>query len=299
MTANGPTQGPTVCAVVVTRNREDLLRECLTALGAQSRPLDRVLVVDNASTDETPRILRDEFPHVDVLTLTENEGGAGGFHEGMKRAHAEGFEWLWVMDDDTIPVPDALERLLEAPGLLDGLPEPVILASKVLREDERLHPFNQPRPKAAAFRELVEACDRGLLLIRTASFVSLLVHRVAVDRYGLPIKRYFIWNDDLEYTARVLRTEGGYLVPRSTVHHKSPITAGASRAGERFYYEVRNKLWVLRGDAWDPAERSERLRILYAIAGGSVDHLVHYRFRPKALAVVLRGWRDGLRDDPR
>ena len=56
-----------VCAVVVTYNRSALLREALVALGAQTRPVDRILVVDNASTDGTREIVAAEFPDVEIL----------------------------------------------------------------------------------------------------------------------------------------------------------------------------------------------------------------------------------------
>src|SRR4051812_43764609 len=86
-----------VYAIVVTHNRRGLLEECLRALEAQTRPPDRVLVVDNASSDGTPEMVREAFPEAELLALPDNEGSSGGFHEGMKRAHAEGAEWLWLM----------------------------------------------------------------------------------------------------------------------------------------------------------------------------------------------------------
>ncbi len=103
-----------VWAVVVTHNRKEKLRDCLAALAGQQRPPDHILVVDNASTDGTSTMLDREYGGVEVLRLAKNEGGAGGFHEGMKRAHMAGAEWLWLMDDDTIPDADALEQLLAA-----------------------------------------------------------------------------------------------------------------------------------------------------------------------------------------
>jgi len=68
-----------ICAVIVTYNRKELLRECLKAVLAQTRPPEHVLVVDNASTDGTPEMLQEEFPQVEVLCLPENQGSAGGF----------------------------------------------------------------------------------------------------------------------------------------------------------------------------------------------------------------------------
>src|SRR4051812_24087981 len=105
--------GP-VWPAVVTYTPKALLEECLQALRPQQRAVDHVLVIDNASTDGTPDMVRARFPWAQLRTLPDNEGGAGGFHEGLKAAHDAGAEWIWLMDDDTIPAPTALSRLLEA-----------------------------------------------------------------------------------------------------------------------------------------------------------------------------------------
>ena len=99
-----------VCAVVVTRDRRDLLRRCLLALQQERRPPDGILVVDNASSDGSPEMVRDEFPEAELLRLEENVGGAGGFHRGVARAYASGYDWLWLLDDDTLPTGDSLAR---------------------------------------------------------------------------------------------------------------------------------------------------------------------------------------------
>ncbi len=98
--------------MLVTFNRKSLLRICLNSLIQQTRPIDQVLIVDNASSDGTPELLREEFPQFPILRLDRNTGGAGGFAAGMKRAYDEGFDWMWVMDDDIEMVPTALEGLL-------------------------------------------------------------------------------------------------------------------------------------------------------------------------------------------
>jgi len=134
--------------------------------------------------------------------------------------------------------------------------------------------------------------QRGLMLIRTGSFASILVHRDALAEYGLPHGEWFIWNDDFEYTARVLRTGTGYLVPASVVEHRTPAPYTPYQdQGPRFYYEVRNKLLMLRGDSWTT---KEKLQLLQA----HVRTIWHFlRASPRrgvALLTVLRGLRDGL-----
>ena len=291
-TERGAGEG-SVCAIVVTYNRRELLRECLAALRAQTRRPDAILVVDGASTDGTAAMLADEFPDVQVRRLETNEGGAGGFHEGMRTAHADGHRWLWLMDDDTIPDPAALERLFEGCRTARGLgSEPTLLASRVVWDDGRLHPMNTALPEMRRMDDLVDSAAHGLLRLRSASFVSLLLDAGAVDRHGLPIKRYFIWSDDVEFTARVLRTEAGYLVPGSLVHHKtkSPyITADGPR--ERFYYQVRNSLYMTRSDAWD---RQEKLRVLWMLLIQVWQFLRRNGWSPRAALIVARGLVHGV-----
>lgn len=106
----------TIFMVVVTYNRKDLLVQCLSAALGQSKPLDGIVVVDNASTDGTREFLRSEGflsrDNVTLLSLEENSGGAGGFYTGLKYAMDNGADWVWMMDDDAVPNPDALEKLL-------------------------------------------------------------------------------------------------------------------------------------------------------------------------------------------
>ena len=284
-----------VCAIVVTRDRRALLVDCLAALRAQKRPPDAILVVDNASSDGTVALLRAEHPDVELLALPENRGGAGGFHAGVERAHAAGHEWLWIMDDDTVPAPGALAALLATPARLAaaGLPAPALLASKVVWTDGRLHPMNAPGADRRDFGRMVAAARLGLLPIRSTTFVSLLAHAPAVARHGLPLAHYFIWSDDLEWTARLLRREPGYLVPDSVVEHRTarPYTA-ITDAGERFYFHVRNTLYMVRGSSWG---WEERFGLLHALVTSTAAFLVRGRLRPAALATVARGLRDGLR----
>ena len=280
-----------IWAVVVTRDRRDMLEECLRALAAQTRPPDRVLVVDNASTDGTREMLARRYPDLDVLGLAENRGGAGGFAAGMARAHAGGAAATWIMDDDTIPAAAALEQLLagaEAP--LE--PRPLLLASVARWEDGRLHPMNLPGIERERFGDFVAAAACGLLPLRVTTFVSLLVLRETVERFGLPDARFFIWSDDLDYTGRVTRGGGGaYLVAASEVTHRTATAHTAlSAPGERFFFHVRNTLWMLRGDAWGPAEK---LSLVYLLVP-QVGAYVRAGGRPAA-ATVARAVRAGLR----
>jgi GT2 family glycosyltransferase len=283
-----------VWAIVVTHNRKELLRECLAALAGQKRPPDRILVVDNASSDGTRAMVESEYSEVDVLALVRNEGGAGGFHEGMKRAHADGAEWLWLMDDDTIPAPEALAELLAARARLEPT-QPTLLASRVVWRDGRMHPMNAPGPERRQLERVIDGAERGLMPLRFATFVSLLVHRGAVDRHGLPLKHFFMWSDDIEYTGRVLQRDAGYLVPTSVTLHKTRTahTAMTSPPG-LFYYHVRNTLFIVRAPGRRPREK---LIFVWVLLSSIVEYLARNRSAASVVA-ILRGLRDGLGSIP-
>ena len=236
-----------ISAVVVAWNRRDLLRECLSALAAQTRPLDAIVVVDNASDDDSAQVAREILPDVRLIRLTRNTGGAGGFAVGVAAAVADtAADLIWIMDDDTVPEPTALEELEAARGRLPD--DTVVFASRVVWTEGTDHPMNTPRrhPLASAARHR-RAEEAGTVLVRSASFVSLLVDARAVRDEGLPIADYFIWNDDFEYTTRLIRGRAGVYVPSSVVVHKTKALASTDQdPGARFYFEVRNKIWLFR-----------------------------------------------------
>lgn len=289
---------PRVIAVVVTYNRLVLLCEALAALEVQSRRPDAVLVVDNASIDGTADAVRAGFPGVQLYVLTRNTGGAGGFAFGLARALGEGADLIWLMDDDTVPQPGALAALLDARGRYPGR-RPTLLASKVIWTDGRDHPMNTPRAKPLARRVERDAAGAvQCVAIRSASFVSVLVGSDACRERGLPLADYFLWNDDFEFTTRLLRGNVGLLCPASLVVHKTR-TFGSSDVdpGSRFFYEVRNKVWVLtRSAGLGPAER-----VLYA--GSTLRRWIGTVARSRERAALLRhlgrGLVAGVRRGPR
>ncbi|MFB6609597.1 glycosyltransferase [Agromyces sp. NPDC056379] len=283
---------PRVVAVVVAYNRRELLVEVLEALAAQEHPVARVVVVDNASTDDSAEVARAAGDFVDLVSLSRNTGGAGGFAAGMAVAierHAP--DWLWLMDDDTVPTSTALGALLSA---VDGT-EVVAAGSRVVWTDGTEHPMNTPRSKPFVSKaERIDAARRGGIAIRSTSFVSMLVRSDVVREVGLPIADYFIWNDDFEYSTRVLRGRRGLHVPASVVVHKTKVLGSTDAdPGPRFYYEVRNKLWMFRrSQSLSPFEKT-------VYGASSVRRWIRTFARSEDRSVLRDGWRRGYRDGTR
>ena len=280
-----------VVAVVVAWNRRELLVEGLRALSAQTRPVDQIVVIDNASTDGSSEAAREAVPEAQVVVLPRNTGGAGGFAAGIERAlNVHHADLVWLMDDDTVPTDTALAELIavrEASGR-----EAAVLASKVVWTDGRPHPMNMPRVNpfaSAGVRAAAEA--HNCYPIRSASFVSVLIDASAVRAVGLPIADYFLWNDDFEFTTRLLRGRRGYLCERSVVVHKTKVFGSTDvDPGPRFRLEVRNKLWLLlRSPGLAPLERA-------VYAGSTVARWVRTVARSHDRATLLRGLVDGARE---
>jgi len=305
------TSHPVVVAVVVTFNRRELLQTTLSGIAAGTQVPDAVVIVDNASTDGTAEFLRNYQSPIttDVVTLNTNVGGAGGFVVGMERAVLDhGADHVWIMDDDTEPQPKALQEALDVSEsyLKDTGKAPAFIASRVVWTDGRDHPMNRMRPRIGAREEQRNAAARlGATQIRSASFVSVLIRAEEIRKHGLPLADYFIWNDDLEYTARISRNGTALTTNASVANHHTKVfgDAGAD-PGPRFYYEVRNKIWVYtRSNALAPWEKvlftgaslRNWVRTIAAspnrkvLAAGLLKGLRHSLKSPRSNAQVLNG----------
>lgn len=253
-----------VAAVVVTYNRLPLLRQCLHALTSQNVSPDAIWVIDNASTDGTEEAVRAlSVPGLEYRNTGRNLGGAGGFCYGIREAALAGYDALWLMDDDTLPEPGALEALLRADTQLKG--KYGWLSSRALAPDGSDQPMN--RQRKTPYTD-VESFSGEQIPAVMASFVSLFLRTETIRRYGLPIAEFFIWSDDWEYTRRISRDVLGYVIPQSRVIHamKNPgtvnIATDAASRWDRYRYFYRNDvvlyrregirgwLWLLAKDLW-------------------------------------------------
>jgi GT2 family glycosyltransferase len=245
-------QPSTACAVVVTYNRLALLKECIAALQTQSRPLDHILVINNGSTDGTAEWLAEQSG---VQCLTQgNLGGAGGFHTGLKEAYALGFDWIWCMDDDTIPEAGALDGLLEASSLKILDKEPGFICSLVVDPDgqitcnPRTLALTGPNNQSQTLALLSHSC----MAVRASTFVSVMFSKRTVETYGFPCPEYVIFGDDTEYTTRVTKGRFGICTGKSRVLHKTSRkgwnieSETDSQRITGYYYKYRNEFWTAK-----------------------------------------------------
>lgn len=239
-----------VCAVIVTYNRCRMLEKCLNSLKNQSYGCD-VLVIDNHSTDGTPGFLEEycsQNLNCSFYINEENTGGSGGFNQGLKRAYQSGYDYFWLMDDDCIVKEDALEKLLQADRDLNG--NYGFLSPLAKWKDGSLCKMNiQSVDLLKNYKNTNSEYEK----IITATFVGFFINRKTVQKVGLPIKDFFIWSDDIEYSRRITKTGfNGYVIPESIVVHemsdnkKVGIETESAERIWRYEFLYRNELYVYR-----------------------------------------------------
>jgi rhamnopyranosyl-N-acetylglucosaminyl-diphospho-decaprenol beta-1,3/1,4-galactofuranosyltransferase len=205
----------TVAVIVVTFNRADLLGRTLDGLAAQTRQPDAVIVVDNASTDHTRAVL-DAHRGLGLqrLHLDSNTGGAGGFRAGVEAAYQQGFDRIWLMDDDVVPAPDCLAVLMatdEACVMAVREDTGGHLVEKAATDFDLSRPWSV-RPKRASV-ETAYGDRRGMperVEIQVAAFEGFLVRRQVIENVGLPDDSFFIFYDDVDLSLRARRA--GYRI---------------------------------------------------------------------------------------
>jgi len=220
---------------------------------AQSRPVDHIYVVDNASKDATGEFLSGlDNPKISWKRLPVNTGGSGGFSYGMKWVFDEGHEWIWLMDDDVMQAQSCLQQLLvygdgnrillpTLPTLHDGGESAPGLAMKLNLDSAFRLGFRHP---LAQFVYPIVDEMPPILPIEDLSFEGPLIHRSIPAKIGFPRADLFICFDDTEYAMRIKQAGMGPTIIVRDARMTTLVEKGNSYPLWRRYYGLRNELLV-------------------------------------------------------
>lgn len=289
-------------------NDAAVIDQALEALGRQTRPPDAILIVDNASTDGT---LDRTFPgNATIIRNTANLGSAGAVHIGFAHALAHEFDWIWIIDADSVPEPDALANLLCFFARLPPAEQERVcflgcrLGPRGGTADHRPHLLT-----AAGVDRLAIDLEEGHCRCDCFIWSGSLFRMPAVAKIGLPAADYFIDLAELEYGYRARRLGySSYIVYSSILHQDVGRSPGVLSRTWRFgplslqlyemsplrcYYHIRNMLYFWLYECRPIRARWVVRSLVHAVVFPStfaVRPISHHRH----LIASLRGVWDGV-----
>ena len=240
---------PLICTVILNTNRKDDTLACLESLENNTYPNHRIIVLDNASTDGSVAAIAGAYPQVEIISLQDNKGYAGNNNVGIIAAVAQGADWVFVLNEDTILAPDCLEKMISV--AMDE-PQCGIVGPLVYHFDEpeviqsaggSLGPLWQSK------HEGQNEPDRGQYpaprRVEWISGCAILVRKEVIDQVGMLDERFFYYWEETEWCLRARR--GGwniFLVPTAKLWHKG-VQRDYKPNPNVTYYNTRNRLLMM------------------------------------------------------
>lgn len=291
-----------IASVTVVYNGANVLRQHLQGLQRQSRELDEIVVVDNASADGSGTLLAKEYPQATVLPLAQNTGVGGGLCAGLAYAALQKrHDWVWIFDQDSIPEPDALERLIEGLQYLEQREDQTAVLAPVC-----VHPQTGMTAHGLAWRgaRLVPTAgdpDRHVTKVDSVISSGSLIRREALEVAGLPREDFFMDFVDHEHCLRFRRYGFEIAVVRdSRLQHAQGEPSRFSFLGRtkywsdhvpwREYYMTRNEIFTM----WKYYPRwSVKGLLLYRLARHAAGILLFGKRKLDCINMMCRGIADG------
>jgi GT2 family glycosyltransferase len=299
--ASPPSRPLSIASVTVLYNGADVLRRHLDALKEQSRKIDEIIVVNNASSDESLELLAQAYPEVKVINLFRNCGVGGGLAAGLDYAIGRNHDWIWLFDQDSVPSRHGLELLLAARWHLDDPADNVAILASVCVHPETKMPCPGLSWRGGLLLPRREDEGRDITFVDSVITSGSLIRRSAVEAVGLPRSDFFMDFVDYEHCLRMRRHGFRIAVVReSVISHtlgdpkKFNILGRAKywpdHAPWREYYMTRNEIFTI----WQyyPQWKIKGLT-LYRLARHALVLLLFGKRKLACMAMMWRGYLDG------
>jgi hypothetical protein len=205
-----------VSIIIVNWNTRDVLRGCLASVYKETKNITfEVIVIDNASNDNSVKMIKEEFPSVIVIENSENRGFAAANNQGMRIAKGR---YVLLLNSDTIIIDNALAKMVV---FVDSHPQAAAVGCRVLNPDRTLQPtcFMFPSilnlllsstylykifPKSRFFgRERMTWWDRSdTREVEVVTGCFMLVRKKAIERIGVLDERFFMYAEETDWCYR-------------------------------------------------------------------------------------------------
>lgn len=299
---------PRVCISLLNWKHVETTLNCLETLQTLTYSPYEIVVVDNASEDNSVARLRAVHPELTILESGSNLGYAGGNALSCEYARSIGADLLWILNPDAFPEPGALSTLVAAyqqfgPGLYGS----VSFEDRAGRRwfSQKHWGFNDSGEPDPAYLQVLSGWIDELFpelkphRMGTLSGSSLLIPMALIEQYGFIDTKFFLYSEESDYSARLYRHGiPSYLIPASQVRHES--TQGAHKhhsdlKGVILYYQVRNRLVVTKRYSRPLLYlRTLILHLFYIVAAYILVPLRGWQSAQHGLW-MWRAWRDAVK----
>lgn len=300
-----PESSARVAVVVLNWNRWHDTLDCLEALSRQDFPGFKVIVCDNGSTDDSAKRIASwiaERPSKDTEFVLHfngrNLGFSGGMNVGIREALTDAaVKWVWLLNNDTVPQPDALRQMVDA---MEAVPRAGMCGSTMLQyvpRSEVMATCGRFEPRCGVAKHVAKlplsegSASRGNARQLDADEypigASLLLSRTLLERIGLLSEDYFLYYEELDLLHRIRLSFVAIVAPGSLVHHRVAAATGGTNGTMlpiSDYCFARSRMHFTR--LFYPAYRWS---VLVVTLGSAARRLLRGRVR-NAWAVLVGGW---------
>jgi GT2 family glycosyltransferase len=240
---------PLVSIITVNYNQTGVTRELLRSLRDVTYPCLEIILVDNASADQSIEALAHEFPEIIYIQTGQNLGFAGGNNVGIKASKGD---YIFLVNNDVEVTPHFLEPLVD---IMEENPKVGMASPKVLYPDRKtiqyagttsINPITGRGKTIGLFES-----DRGqydkIYKTDLGHGAALLVRRKVIEDVGMMPEIYFLYYEEHDWCEQVKRMGYEmYYVGISSVIHKESVSMGGTESFIKVHYLHRNRLLYLR-----------------------------------------------------
>ena len=246
--------------IVLSYNGCDDTIECLESLYSCNGGAADVIVVDNNSTPSVESILTGRFPDIDLVSLNQNLGWAGGNNVGIEIAVKRGYEWICLLNNDTVFPEGQVKAWVDT---LTKLPAALVQPSIYYWDDPEVPQLLEGYDKAGI--KLPNAKEwHGKILMDYAYGACLAIHRDIFQKVGFFDERLFLQLEETDFYRRAVRA--GYVsvcASEVKMFHKESKAFGGRTTPGKTYYTIRNSLLLLEKHRGTISEKFRLLQGLY------------------------------------
>lgn len=239
----------TVSIVIVNFNGETYQNDCIHSLYEMDYKDFEIIVVDNASTDNSVACLKSEFPQVKVIENHINTGVVGGNNIGIRYSISSGSEYTLLLNNDIVVSRQLLSELISRAS------EKTVVVPKIYYyepSDLLWYAGGEFRWQKGDVRHtgMLEK-DKGQYdkegITPYASTCCMLVHNTVFHNVGIMDENYFMYYDDADFCVRLQKSGISIrYVPSAVMWHKVSSSTGGEHSKLTTYYLNRNQLYYMK-----------------------------------------------------